>query len=43
MDRHPGMRLPLARKVAMLRDTLATIACERRVVTYRQALEEQLN
>jgi hypothetical protein len=42
MDRHPGMRLPLARKVAMLRDTLATIARERRVVTYRQALEDGL-
>ncbi len=42
MDRHPGMRLPLAQKRAMLRDTLATIARERRVVTYRQALEERL-
>ena len=43
MDRHPGMRLPLAQKTAMLRDTLATIARERHVVTYRQALEERLN
>jgi hypothetical protein len=42
MERHPGMRLPLARKLAMLKDTLATIARERRVVTYRQALEEPL-
>ena len=41
MDRHPGMRLPLERKRALLRDTLATIARERRVVTYRQALEER--
>lgn len=43
MDRHPGMRLPLAQKRALLRDTLATIARERRVVTYRQALDEHLN
>ena len=43
MDRHPGMRLPLAQKRAMLRDTLATIAGERRVVTYKQALAEHLN
>ncbi len=42
MDRHPGMRLPLAEKRRMLRDTLAAIAGERRVVTYRQALEERL-
>ncbi|MBI3769552.1 MAG: polysaccharide deacetylase family protein [Deltaproteobacteria bacterium] len=42
MDRHPGMRLPLEQKRAMLRDTLATITRERRVVTYRQALEERL-
>jgi hypothetical protein len=42
MERHPGMRLPVAEKRAMLRDTLATIARERRVVTYRQALEERL-
>ncbi len=43
MDRHPGMRLPLAQKRAMLRETLAAIARERRVVTYRQALAEFLN
>jgi hypothetical protein len=43
MDRHPGMRLPLERKRALLKDTLATIARERRVVTYRQALDEQLH
>jgi len=40
MDRHPGMKLPLAAKRAGLRDILATIARERRVVTYRQAMEE---
>jgi len=43
MDRHPGMRLPLERKRALLKDTLASIARERRVMTYRQALEEQLH
>jgi hypothetical protein len=37
------MRLPLAQKRAMLRDTLATIAEARQVVTYRQALAEHLN
>ncbi len=42
MDRHPGMRLPLAEKRALLKDTLAMIARERRVVTYRQALQERL-
>jgi hypothetical protein len=42
MDRHPGMKLPLATKLAMLRDVLGTIARERRIVTYRQALEEGL-
>ena len=40
MDRHPGMKVPLATKRAGLRDILATIARERRIVTYRQALEE---
>jgi hypothetical protein len=40
MDRHPGMKVPLATKRAGLRDVLATIARERRVVTYRQAMEE---
>jgi hypothetical protein len=35
MDRHPGMKVPLATKRAALRDILATIAGERRVVTYR--------
>ncbi len=42
MDRHPGMKVPLATKRAALRDILATIARERRVVTYRQAMEEGL-
>ena len=42
MDRHPGMKLPVATKRGQLRDILATIARERRVVTYRQALEEGL-
>jgi hypothetical protein len=42
MDRHPGMKLPLATKLAMLRDVLGTIVRERRIVTYRQALEEGL-
>ncbi len=40
MDRHPGMKVPLATKRAQLRDILATIARERRIVTYRQAMEE---
>ncbi|MCC6848713.1 MAG: polysaccharide deacetylase family protein [Deltaproteobacteria bacterium] len=40
MDRHPGMKVPLAAKRAALRDILATIARERRVLTYRQAMEE---
>jgi hypothetical protein len=40
MDRHPGMKVPLATKRAGLRDILATIARERRIVTYRQAMEE---
>jgi len=39
MARHPGMGVPLARKRQALRDILATIARERRVVTYRAALE----
>jgi hypothetical protein len=40
MARHPGMRVPLARKRAALRDILATIGRQRRVITYRQALAE---
>lgn len=40
LDRHPGMQVPLAAKRAALRDVLATIARERRIVTYRQAIEE---
>jgi hypothetical protein len=40
MDRHPGMKVPVAAKRAALRDILATIARERRIVTYRQAMEE---
>jgi len=39
MERHPGIRVPLARKRAMLRDTLARIRDARRVVTYTQALD----
>ena len=42
MDRHPGMRIPVAQKRAALRDVLRTIAEARRVVTYRTALEEGL-
>jgi len=42
MDRHPGMKVPLAAKRAALRDILETIARERRVLTYRQAMEEGL-
>jgi hypothetical protein len=42
MARHPGMREPLVRKRAMLRETLVSIARARRVVTYRQALAEGL-
>jgi len=42
MARHPGMRLPLEQKRAALRDRLAMIARERRVVTYAQALDEGL-
>ena len=40
MERHPGMKVPVAEKRRALRDVLATIARERRVVTYRQAMEE---
>src|SRR5579884_885474 len=42
MARHPGMRVALERKRALLREMLAAIASERRVMTYRQALEEEL-
>lgn len=42
MARHPGMQLPLAEKVGMLREILEMIAGERRVVTYRAALAEGL-
>ncbi len=42
MTRHPGMQRPLAEKTGILRDILATIAAERRVVTYRAALAEGL-
>ncbi|MFQ5668518.1 MAG: polysaccharide deacetylase family protein [Candidatus Binatia bacterium] len=38
MARHPGMQVPVARKRARLREILATIARQRRVLTYRQAL-----
>src|SRR5262249_15673931 len=41
MDRHPGMREPLARKRALLRETLSTITAARRVTTYRAVLEGQ--
>ncbi len=40
MDRHPGMKVSLAVKRKGLRDILAMIARERRIVTYRQAMEE---
>jgi hypothetical protein len=40
MERHPGMKVPVAEKRRALRDVLATIARERRIVTYRQAMEE---
>jgi len=39
---HPGMRLPLAEKQRLLRDVLEEITRARRVVTYRQALDERL-
>jgi hypothetical protein len=42
MARHPGMRHALIHKRAALRDVLKRIAAERRVVTYRQALDEGL-
>lgn len=42
MDRHPGMRLPVAQKQAMLLDVLGAIASGRRVVTYETALDEGL-
>jgi hypothetical protein len=42
MIRHPGMKLPVERKRARLRDILAAIARGRRVITYRQALDEGL-
>src|SRR5215468_6188762 len=42
LARHPGMRMPLAEKIAGLRDVLQTIMRERRVVTYHQALSEGL-
>ena len=42
MARHPGMRLPLERRRAVLRDVLARIAAARRVVTYRDVLDEEL-
>lgn len=42
LARHPGMRLSLAEKRGGLRDILSTIARQRRVVTYRQALAEGL-
>jgi hypothetical protein len=40
MARHPGMRIPLEQKRRALRETLATIARSRRVVTYQEALGE---
>ncbi len=42
MDRHPGMKIPVAEKRARLREVLRAIADARRVVTYRQALDEGL-
>jgi len=40
LARHPGMNLPVEQKRAALRDVLATIARERNVVTYSQALSQ---
>ena len=42
LARHPGMRLPVEQKIAVLRDVLQSITRERRVVTYNQALAEGL-
>lgn len=41
MARHPGMGLGLAEKRRVLREAVATIADERRVVTYRDVLAER--
>ncbi len=41
MARHPGMNLPVERKVAALRDVLTAIARARHVLTYTQALALQ--
>jgi hypothetical protein len=41
LARHPGMRAPLAQKRGRLREILAMIARERRVVTYEQALAHE--
>ena len=38
LARHPGMNLPVEHKRSVLREVLSTIARERRVVTYQQAL-----
>jgi hypothetical protein len=40
IERHPGMRVPVERKRDALREILITIAAERRVFTYRGAIEE---
>ena len=42
MVRHPGMRIPVEQKRTQLRDILAAIARARRMITYRQALDEGL-
>ncbi len=42
MDRHPGMKLPLERKLGMLETILTRIAEKRRAVTYKQAMAEGL-
>jgi peptidoglycan-N-acetylglucosamine deacetylase len=42
MERHPGMRVPLAEKRSRLKGILQEIARARRVVTYQQALVEGL-
>lgn len=40
LARHPGMRLPLERKVELLRAMLSRVKANRLLVTYRQAVNE---
>ncbi len=42
LSRHPALRVPFARRRDALRDVLASIAKTRRVLTYRQAIAEDL-